>query len=202
MAGKLPAFPGGADVAKSRASILTPPNRRRVFQQSGPNGGGSFPGSSVPISPTLALVGFIGLCLLDGVVGGSMTARVVHTWYPTLHAPPGTPPNWVFGPVWTILYVMVGTAGWLVWKRLGAAPAVRLWGWQLAANALWAPAFFGLHSPRLAMAVMAALLILIALTLRAFRRVRPAAAVLMLPYAAWCLYAAGLNAGFVLLNPS
>jgi tryptophan-rich sensory protein len=156
----------------------------------------------VPISPALALVGFIGLCLLDGAVGGSMTARAVHTWYPTLQAPPGTPPNWVFGPVWTVLYIMVGTAGWLVWKRIGAARAVRLWGWQLAANALWAPAFFGLHSPRLAMAVMVVLLASVALTIRAFRRVRRTAMVLMLPYAAWCLYAAYLNAGFVLLNRS
>ncbi|HBK06935.1 MAG TPA: tryptophan-rich sensory protein [Acetobacteraceae bacterium] len=180
--------------------VITIPERSRVFQQSGPNNGGSFPGSSVPISPALALVGFIGLCLLDGVVGGAMTARAVHTWYPTLHAPPGTPPNWVFAPIWTALYVMIGTAGWLVWKRLGAARPVRLWGWQLAANALWAPAFFGLHSPRLAMGVMIILLVLIGLTIRSFHRVRRSAAILMLPYAAWCVYAAYLNAGFVLLN--
>ena len=96
--------------------------------------------------------------------------RAIHTWYTTLRAPPGTPPNWLFAPVWTALYIMVGTAGWLVWKRIGAARAVRLWGWQLAANALWAPAFFGLHSPALAMLVMTALLVLVALTIRLFQR--------------------------------
>jgi benzodiazapine receptor len=154
----------------------------------------------VPVSPVLALVGFIGLCLLVGAVSGSMTARVIHTWYATLHAPPGTPPNWVFAPVWTALYIMIGTAGWLVWKRLGAARAVRLWGWQLAADALWAPAFFGLHSPALAMGVMVVLLALIGLTIRRFRRASRPATILMLPYAAWCVYAAYLNAGFLLLN--
>ncbi len=171
-----------------------------VFQQSGPNDWGSFPGSSVPVSPALALVGFVGLCVLVGAVGGSMTARAVHHWYATLHAPPGTPPNWVFAPVWGTLYVMIGVAGWLVWKRLGAAPSLRLWGWQLAANALWAPVFFGLHSPAFAMVVIVLMLLLIGLTIRAFRRINRAAFLLMLPYAFWCLYAAYLNAGFVVLN--
>jgi len=146
------------------------------------------------------LVGFIGLCLLVGAVSGSMTARAVHHWYLTLRAPAGTPPTWVFVPVWTALYVMIGVAGWLVWRRLGAASPLRLWGWQLAANALWAPAFFGLHSPALAMGVVIVLLLFIALTIVAFRRIHRTAAMLMVPYGAWCLYAAYLNAGFLLLN--
>jgi benzodiazapine receptor len=145
-------------------------------------------------------VGFVGLCLLVGAVGGSITVRAVHGWYQTLHAPPGTPPNWVFAPVWATLYVMIGVSGWLVWKRLGASRSLLLWGWQLAANALWAPAFFGLHSPVLAMGVMFMLLFLVALTIRAFRRVQRTAAMLMAPYGVWCLYAAYLNAGFLLLN--
>jgi benzodiazapine receptor len=174
--------------------------RSRAFQQSGPNDWGSFPGSSAPVSPALALVGFVGLCLLVGAVGGSMTARAVQTWYTTLQAPPGTPPNWAFAPVWAALYVMIGIAGWLVWKRLGASRPLRLWGWQLAANALWAPAFFGLHSLSLAMSVMVVLLLLLGLTIRTFRWVHRPAAALMVPYAAWCLYAAYLNAGFLLLN--
>ena len=156
----------------------------------------------MPVSSALALVGFIGLCLLVGMVGGSMTATAIEHWYRTLRAPPGTPPNWVFAPVWTMLYVMTGIAGWLVWKRIGAAPPLRLWGWQLAANALWAPAFFGLHSPTLAMGVMVTLLVLIAVTIRWFRRVHGTATLLMLPYGVWCCYAAYLNAGFLLLNLS
>jgi translocator protein len=95
---------------------------------------------------------------------------------------------------------MIGTAAWLVWRRIGAARPLRLWGWQLAANALWAPFFFGLHSPALAMGLMIILLALIGMTIRSFRRVQRAAAALMLPYGAWCLYAAYLNAGFLVLN--
>lgn len=176
--------------------------RSRVFQQSGPNdwGSGSFPGSSAPVSPALALVGFVGLCLLVGAVGGTITAGSIHPWYQTLHAPPGTPPNWLFAPVWTALYVMIGVAGWRVWKRLGACGPLRLWGWQLAANALWTPAFFGLRSPAVAMGVMTALLVLVAFSIRVFRHVDRAAALLMMPYGLWCLYAAYLNAGFLALN--
>jgi tryptophan-rich sensory protein len=154
----------------------------------------------MPVSSVLALVGFVGLCLLVGAVGGSVTAPAIRVWYPSLTAPPGTPPNWLFAPVWTVLYVMIGTAAWMVWRRRGASRQVRLWGWQLAANALWVPAFFGLHSPRLAMAVMIAVLVLTALTIRAFLPVRRTAAWLMIPYAAWSVYAAYLNAGFWFLN--
>jgi benzodiazapine receptor len=156
----------------------------------------------VPISPVLALVGFVGLCLLVAAVDGSMAARAIHNWYQTLHAPAGTPPTGVFAPVWTVLYVMIGVAAWLVWRRMGAAPSLRLWGWQLAANALWAPAFFGLHSPALAMGVIVVLLLLVTMTIRAFRRVHRTAAILMIPYAVTCLYGAYLNLGFLILNAS
>lgn len=148
----------------------------------------------------LALVGFVGLCLLVGLVGGSMTSHAIPGWYRLLQKPPGTPPDWAFGPVWVCLYVMIGVAGWLVWKRIGSSAPLRLWGWQLAANAAWAPAFFGLRRPSLGMAVIAVLLVLIGLTIRSFRRVSRPAALLLLPYLGWCLYAAYLNAGFLLLN--
>jgi tryptophan-rich sensory protein len=154
----------------------------------------------VPLSSVLALIGFVGLCLLVGLVGGGMTAQAVVHWYPTLNAPPGTPPNWLFPPVWTVLYAMIGTAAWVVWRRRGPSRPLRLWGWQLAANALWVPAFFGLHHPDFALPVMAAMLVLTGLTIRAFRRVRPVAGWLMVPYAVWCCYAAYLNVGFWLLN--
>jgi tryptophan-rich sensory protein len=150
--------------------------------------------------PYLALVGFIGLCLLVGAAGGALTAAAIRTWYLTLTPPPLTPPNWVFGPVWTTLYVMIGGAGWLVWRRRGAGPAMRLWGWQLAANAVWTPAFFGLHSPGLGLAVILVLLGLIGLTIRAFWRVQRLAAALMMPYCAWTVFAAYLNLGFWWLN--
>jgi translocator protein len=197
---KLTASASLPDVVTSDQTIVSIDERNCVFQQSGPNDWGSYPGSSVPVSPTLALVGFVGLCLLVALAGESITARALHHWYETLRAPAGTLPNWVFPPVWATLYVMIGVAGWMVWRRLGAAPSLRLWGWQLAANALWAPAFFGMHKPALAMGVMIVLLLLVALTIKAFRRIHRTAAILMVPYGAWCLYTAYLNAGFLLLN--
>jgi translocator protein len=148
----------------------------------------------------LALVGFIGLCLLVGAAGGSITARAISTWYAALRLPPGTPPNWVFAPVWTILYITLGTAAWLVWTHRGASRPLVVWGWQLAANAVWVPAFFGLHNPGLALWVSATILVLTAWTIWSFLRVRRVAAWLMLPYACWSLFAAYLNAGIWLLN--
>ena len=96
----------------------------------------------------------------------------------------------------------MGVAGWLVWCRCGAARPLRLWGWQLAANALWPPAFFALHSPPLALAVTLVLLALIGLTMRAFRRVQPLAAWLLAPYLAWTSFATYLTIGFWWLNPT
>jgi translocator protein len=174
--------------------------RSRVFQQSGPHEWGSSPGSSTPVSPFLALIGFVGLCLLVGAVAGTVTAGAVRGWYLSLNQPPGTPPTGVFAPVWTALYVMIGVSGWLVWKRCGSAGPLRLWGWQLAANALWTPAFFGLHSPPLGMLVIVVLLVLIVSTIRAFLTVHRFAAFLMLPYFGWALFASYLNAGFWWLN--
>lgn len=149
----------------------------------------------------LALVGFVGLCLLVGLSGTTITAGALHSWYPALVRPPLTPPNWVFAPVWTVLYVMVGTAGWMVWQRNGASRPLRLWGWQLAADALWVPCFFGLHSPPLALIDLLLMLVLATMTIRAFRPVRRMAAWLMMPYVAWGLFAFYLNAGFLVLNP-
>lgn len=147
------------------------------------------------------MIGFVGLCLLAGAVGGTIAASAIHTWYPSLTPPPGTPPTWVFAPVWTTLYATMGVSGWLVWCRRGRGRALRLWGWQLAASALWAPAFFGLYSPRIAMAVILASLVLLGMTIRAFLRLDRGAAWLLLPCLGWSLYAAYLNAGFWWLNP-
>jgi translocator protein len=148
----------------------------------------------------LALIGFVGLCLLVGAASGGVMAGNGRGWYMSLAHPPGTPPNWLFAPVWIVLYLMIGVSAWLVWRHVGARPPLRLWGWQLLLNALWTPAFFGLHRPGLALAVILGLLALIVLTTRAFARVDRIAAALMLPYAAWVSYAAYLNAGLWWLN--
>ena len=142
----------------------------------------------------------MGLCLLVGAAEGAVTAGSLRSWYLSLTPPPGTPPSWVFGPVWSTLYVLIGVSAWLVWRQVGAASALRLWGWQLLLNALWAPAFFGLHSTAAGLAVIVPLLALILLTIAAFARVRADAACLLVPYAAWTAFAAYLNAGFWCLN--
>ena len=136
---------------------------------------------------------------------GAITAGSTPAWYWSLTAPPGTPPNWVFPVVWTVLYLAMGLSAWLVWRRLDIAPprkyaALRLWGWQLLLNALWTPAFFGARSTGLGLAVVWVLLGAVLLTLRAFLRVERVAGALLLPYAAWVSYAAYLNSGFWWLN--
>ena len=145
-------------------------------------------------------MGFLGLSLLVALSAGAVTATSVHTWYLSLRRPPGTPPNWVFGPVWTTLYLMMAGAAWLVWRRTGGGRALRLWGWQLLANALWTPAFFGLRLPGLALLVMGVLVVLLGRTVRIFGRIVPLAALLLLPYCVWDLYATYLTAGFWWLN--
>lgn len=148
----------------------------------------------------LALIGFIGLCLLVGAADAAASTSAVRHWYPSLQAPSGTPPAWLFAPVWTTLYLLIGIAGWLAWRRCGASRPLRLWGWQLAANALWMPIFFGLRSPGPALAELAVLVVLLGLTIHGFLRVQRLAALLMLPYFLWTLYAGYLNAGFWWLN--
>ncbi len=140
------------------------------------------------------------MCELVGIASGAVTATSVGTWFLTITAPPGTPPNWLFAPVWTTLYGLVGIAAWLVWRRPGHRPALRIWGWHLLVNALWTPAFFGLHSIALGMVVILALLVAIGVTMRAFQRFSSMAVALMVPYLAWTCYATYLNAGFFWLN--
>ncbi len=135
-----------------------------------------------------------------GAATGGVTAASVKTWYPTLTAPPGTPPDWVFAPVWTLLFIITGVGAWLVWRQPLHRPALRLWGWQLAVNAAWNQAFFGLHSTALGLAVILPMLLLIALTIRAFARIHTVAAGLLVPYIAWTGYATYLNLGFWWLN--
>ena len=147
-------------------------------------------------------MGFVGLCLLVGAAGGTLIAGTAWGWFLSLTRPPGTAPNWLFIPVWTGLYSMMGVAAWLVWRRAIGARALRVWGWQLAANAFWVPAFFALHSPLLALAISLVLLVLIVVTMRAFAALLPVAAWLMAPYLAWSTYVVYLTAGFWWLNPN
>ena len=142
----------------------------------------------------------MGLGLLVGAADGAVTAAGVRGWYGSLVQPPGTPPNVVFGPVWTVLYLLMGVAAWRVWRRVAAGPALRLWGWQLALNAAWAPVFFALRLPLLALAVSLALIAAIVLTVRRFAAIDRGATWLLVPYLLWTGYAVYLNAGLWWLN--
>jgi translocator protein len=149
----------------------------------------------------LALVGFVGFCLLIGAAEAAITSSALRTWYLSLARPPGTPAPILFAPLWAALSGVVGTAAWLVWRRSGTARPLRLWGWQLAAYALWIPAFFGLRSPLLGLAVLLVVAALLVATMQSFARVQRLAAWLLIPYLLWTGYAIYLEIGFCWLNP-
>lgn len=137
------------------------------------------------------------------LVGGAAAFGATFTpgpWYESLRKPPGTPPDWVFAPAWSVLYVAIAVAGWLVWSTRRDAFALGAWGVQLVLNAAWSYLFFGLQRPGLALLEIALLLAAIAATTFAFFRVRTAAGALFVPYAAWVAFAAYLNAGIWHLN--
>ncbi|NPD17405.1 tryptophan-rich sensory protein [Xinfangfangia sp. D13-10-4-6] len=114
-------------------------------------------------------------------------------WYQGLAKPAFNPPNWVFAPVWTALYVMIGAVGWRLWNRSADRGLRTLWVAQLALNYAWSPAFFGAEKPGLALTVISLLLaVILSFTLRA-RRHDPASATLFLPYLAWVAFAFVLN---------
>jgi translocator protein len=139
-----------------------------------------------------------------GGLSGFATSRGVQTWYPSLVKPPFNPPSWVFGPVWTTLYLAMGFAAFLVWQRgLNNAPvrlALVFFLVQLALNGLWSILFFGMQSPGLAFAEILVLWLFIGITIVLFWRVSPAAGMILLPYEAWVSFAAVLNASIWILN--
>ena len=144
----------------------------------------------------MALVGFVGLCLLISAANVGVMLVSVHTWYLSLTPPPLMPPNAAFAPIWNALYVLIGFSAWLVWLKPKHKEALRLWGWQLLATAIWPTAFFGFRSPLAGFIVLLVLCVLIAWTIHRFARVRPVAAWLMAPYLLWSIFAAYLDAGF------
>jgi translocator protein len=151
----------------------------------------------------IGLCVFVAICLLAGAIGSWFTAASVKSWYPTLVKPAGTPPAWVFGPVWSTLYLLMGTAAWLVWRQRSAEDvtiALALFFTQLALNAIWSFVFFGLRRPGLALLEILALLAAIIGTMARFAPVSRLAFWLMTPYLGWVLYATFLNSGIWRLN--
>lgn len=153
----------------------------------------------------IAFVGFIAICFAAAGLGGLFTTPATQPggWYEWIAKPSWTPPSWLFGPVWTLLYGAMAVAGWLVWREGGwraRKVALTLFFVQLALNALWSYLFFGLRSPGLAFAEIIALWIAILATLIAFWRVLRLAGGLFVPYLAWVTFAAALNYAVWRLN--
>ena len=154
-------------------------------------------------NPWLALIGWIALCAAAGAIGAVASANAPQ-FYASLDKPAWAPPAGVFGPVWTLLYMAMAIAAWLVWRErgwAGARGALTLFLLQLALNTLWSWLFFRWHQGALAFADILALLALIVATVVAFARIHRLAAGLLVPYLAWVSFATALNYSVWQRNP-
>jgi benzodiazapine receptor len=150
------------------------------------------------------LVASIVACLAAGAIGSIFTRSAIPTWYATLEKPPFTPPSWLFAPVWTLLYVLVGIAAFLVWckevKNRQVRTALVVFLIQLVLNASWSVVFFGLQSPLYGFIIIVVLWVAVLLTVLLFFKISRAASVLLWPYLLWVTFAAVLNESIWLLN--
>ncbi|MEM8764984.1 MAG: TspO/MBR family protein [Bacteroidota bacterium] len=153
---------------------------------------------------TLNILVAVAICLLIGFLSSFATQSSVNTWYTTLNKPSFNPPNSIFAPVWSVLYVLMGVAAGIVWSKgfhhIWVKTALYHFGFQLLFNALWSIVFFGFQSPEWAMLVILILLALIGLTFRWFKVVSKLAAYLLIPYFLWVAFAAVLNYRIWMLN--
>jgi tryptophan-rich sensory protein len=159
-------------------------------------------------SQVIALIVFLGASALVAALGSLATANHVNGWYATADKAPWSPPNWVFGPVWTVLYTAMAVAAWLVWRSraAGSKPALTAYGVQLGLNLVWTPAFFALYpvlgTPALwiAFVIIVALAVAVAVTVVLFGPISRTAGLLMLPYLSWIVFASSLNLWAALHN--
>ena len=150
------------------------------------------------------------VCQLSGIIAAYWTIPSLFTWYPNLQKPVFTPPNWVFAPVWTLLYLLMGISLYLIWRELylnkkkidksSISFALEIFAIQLLFNIWWPVIFFGLNAPFTGMAEMAILLILIIITIVSFLRINRVSAYLLIPYILWTVYALVINISIVILN--
>jgi len=149
------------------------------------------------------LVALLAISFGVAALGSIATAGNVDGWYASAEKAPWNPPNWLFGPAWTLLYTLMSVAAWLVWRRGGSLKPYVI---QLVLNAIWTPVFFGLYpvigAPALwiALVIIAALDVAVLLTMLRFWRTSKLAAWLLVPYWAWVLFATTLNAALAVLN--
>lgn len=156
--------------------------------------------------PAASLVLAVLACEVVGASGAVFTAAGLQSWYATLAKPALAPPNWVFGPVWTALFALMGVAVWLVWRRIdgprgdAARLALGLFAAHFLVNLAWSAVFFGLQSIVGGLVVIVVLVAATLATMAAFARVDRRAAALLVPYLAWVGFATYLNYGFWRLN--
>ena len=153
----------------------------------------------------IALAFFVALCLGIGALGAAVVATSVDTWYAELAKPPFTPPDRLFGPVWTVLYVLMAIAAWRIWRfadRDTRRGPLTLFALQLALTLGWTVVFFGLEKIGAALATIVVLDVGVVVTTLAFRPIDRWAGLLMLPYLAWILFATVLNVAIWRINPT
>ena len=153
----------------------------------------------------LKLVISIVACQCAGIIGSIFTTAAIPTWYATLQKPPFTPPNWLFAPAWITLYLLMGIAAFLIWRKgleqKEVKSALVIFLVQLVLNALWSVVFFGLKSPLYGVVVIIVLWIAILFTILKFFKLSTVAGGLLLPYILWVSFAAVLNISIWVLNP-
>jgi benzodiazapine receptor len=149
------------------------------------------------------IVSVIG-CEVVGFLGTPFTVSAIPTWYATLNKPHFAPPNWIFGPVWTLLYFLMGIAFYLIWKLGWHKKKVKTAGifflGQLALNFIWSPIFFGLRAPLPGLIIIVAMWAMIVITMKKFYPLSRLAFYLLIPYSMWVSFATLLNAAIVILN--
>ncbi|WP_040299616.1 TspO/MBR family protein [Agrobacterium albertimagni] len=150
------------------------------------------------MSKILSYILFIGLVVGAGLLAGLTNAP--GDWYQSLEKPFFNPPAWLFGPVWTTLYVLIGVAGARIWQRAPKSAAMQLWFAQMAFNLMWSPAFFGLQNPELGLLVIVGMLVTIIAFMIKARPIDRISTLLFVPYLAWVTFAGILNLSLAWLN--
>jgi len=145
------------------------------------------------------------ICQFAGIIGSIFTRASIPTWYATLTKPVFAPPNWLFAPVWTALYLLMGVSAYLIWRKGLSVPQVKtaltIFAAQLILNAIWSPVFFGLRSPLAGFIVIVLLWITILSTILTFFKISKIAGLLLIPYILWVSLATILNFSILILNP-
>ena len=151
----------------------------------------------------LPLLVFILITLFAGFIGSLFTTPSIASWYAFINKPSFSPPNWLFAPVWSLLYILMGIAAFLIWQKrdnLKTKPALMFYGIQLILNTFWSIIFFGMHNPGLAFLEIIILWTFILITLIKFYKINKTSGILFIPYLIWVSFASILNFAVWMLN--